>query len=61
MAIAGQGIGSPRQGGGAGALVGNIGGVPPGRIFIIRKTPCNGQVTIEVDIARAIMIRVNDR
>lgn len=52
MAIAGAGIGSPRQGGSG--IVGNIGGVPPGRVYIIRKTPCNGQVTIEVDIARAV-------
>ncbi len=28
--------------------------MPPGRIFILRKTPCNGQINIEVDLARAI-------
>lgn len=58
MAIAGNGVAAPRGGlfgGGVGGAAGqSIGGVPPGRVFIIRKTPCNGQVTIEVDIARAI-------
>jgi hypothetical protein len=31
-----------------------FGGVPPGRLYILRKTPCDGQITIEVDLARAI-------
>lgn len=58
MAIAGQGIASAngQQGGGQamGGLVGGIGGVPPGNLYILRKTPCDGQVTIQVDLARAI-------
>ncbi len=52
MGLAGQGLGS--QTGGAN---GNFGiqqyTVPPGQLFILRKTPCNGQVTIQVDLARA--------
>jgi hypothetical protein len=58
MAIAGQGIGSQAGQGGQGSvgggLVQGIGGVPPGRLYILRKTPCNGQVAIEVDLAKAI-------
>jgi hypothetical protein len=30
-----------------------VGGVPPGVLYILRKTPCGGQVTIEVDLAEA--------
>lgn len=59
MSIAGHGIGSSGRGGsggGGGGLVNasSLGGVPPGRLFILRKTPCNGQITIEVDLAAAI-------
>ena len=57
MAIAGTGVGAQRGslfGGGIGGVAGSIGGVPPGRIYIVRPLPCNGQVTIEVDIAKAI-------
>ncbi len=28
--------------------------VPPGRLYILRKTPCNGQIAIEVDLTTAI-------
>jgi len=28
--------------------------VPPGMLYILRKTPCNGQIAIEVDLTRAI-------
>jgi protein involved in polysaccharide export with SLBB domain len=52
MGIAGAGVSSQAQGG-SGRLSSGFGGVAPGRLFILRKTPCNGQVTIEVDIARA--------
>lgn len=31
-----------------------FGGVPPGRLYILRKTPCNGQIAIDVDLATAI-------
>jgi hypothetical protein len=60
MSIVGQGVASTQGqrnygggfGGGFGA--GSVGGVPPGQLFILRKTPCNGQVTISVDLARAV-------
>ena len=48
----GGGFGGGGVGGGFGA--GSVGGVPPGQLFIIRKTPCNDQITIAVDLARAI-------
>src|SRR6056297_1535194 len=58
MAIAGTGIGSPGQrgGGGGGGMGGAqaLGGVPPGKLVIIRETDCNGQIIIEVDLNRAI-------
>lgn len=56
MALAGGGIASNNRGGGGGLLGGaqGIGGVPPGRIYILRRTPCKGQIAIEVDLARAV-------
>ena len=27
--------------------------LPPGEVYILRKTPCNGQITIQVDLALA--------
>ncbi|TWU03623.1 polysaccharide biosynthesis/export family protein [Neorhodopirellula pilleata] len=56
MALAGQGIGGTiRQGGGGGfGGASAVGGVPPGMLYILRKTPCNGQIAIEVDLAKAI-------
>jgi len=54
MAIAGSGVGAQRGSQFGGGIAGGIGGVPPGRLFIIRKTPCNGQVTIEIDITKAV-------
>lgn len=54
MALAGAAVSGPRQAGGGGGFgIGAIGGVPPGVLYVLRKTPCNGQVTIEVDLARA--------
>ena len=55
MAIAGGGIAS-RGGAGGASLLGasSIGGVPPGRLYILRRTPCKGQIAIEVDLAEAI-------
>ncbi|WP_283434398.1 polysaccharide biosynthesis/export family protein [Neorhodopirellula lusitana] len=55
MALAGQGIGSA-AGGAGGGLGGasSVGGVPPGMLYILRKTPCNGQIAIEVDLAKSI-------
>ncbi len=58
IAIAGGGIAgtSANQGGGGlfGGVTNTISGVPPGRVYILRKTPCNGQINIEVDLAQAI-------
>lgn len=66
MAMAGGSIGGNgrgAQGGGGGGGGGRAGGmngfgidtaVPPGLLYILRKTPCNGQVAIEVDLAQAI-------
>jgi hypothetical protein len=55
MAMAGAGVGSQtgRGGGGGQFGAGAFGGVAPGMLYILRKTPCNGQITIEVDLARA--------
>ncbi|WP_417730744.1 polysaccharide biosynthesis/export family protein [Rosistilla oblonga] len=55
MAIAGTGLGSQVNGGGGGGGLNarSVGGVPPGRLYILRKTPCEGQVAIEVDLAAA--------
>ncbi len=53
MAMAGSGVSSPsNRAGGFG--IQSFGGVPPGMLYILRKTPCNGQVTIEVDLAKAM-------
>jgi protein involved in polysaccharide export with SLBB domain len=53
MALAGQGVGSKIGGNGGGFGIQSFGGVAPGQLFILRQTPCNGQITIEVDIAKA--------
>jgi protein involved in polysaccharide export with SLBB domain len=56
MALSGGGI-SRQQNGGGGGMMGGIGGmvgqVPPGMLYVLRKTPCNGQITIAVDLAKA--------
>ena len=51
MGVAGQGVGGIAGGGGGFGIQQFT--VPPGRLFILRKTPCNGQITIEVDLALA--------
>lgn len=54
MGIAGQGIGSQANGGAGGGGFGiQQYTIPPGELFILRKTPCNGQITIAVDLAKA--------
>jgi len=57
MALTGGGISSPQQRGGGGGGMGGMGqlfgGVPPGMLYVLRKTPCNGQITIEIDLAKA--------
>jgi protein involved in polysaccharide export with SLBB domain len=51
MAIVGAPIGGT---GATGNLIAGLGGAPPSKLFILRKTPCGGQITIEVDLIRAI-------
>ncbi|GAB5404496.1 MAG: polysaccharide biosynthesis/export family protein [Aureliella sp.] len=53
MAIAGAGVSSIQRSSG-GSLVGNAQLIPPGRLYILRKTPCNGQIAIEVDLAKSV-------
>jgi len=56
MALSGGGIARSQNAGGGGGMggFGNLlGTVPPGMLYVLRKTPCNGQVTIAVDLARA--------
>ncbi|MEO1525440.1 MAG: polysaccharide biosynthesis/export family protein [Planctomycetota bacterium] len=56
MALVGQG--AYGQAGGGGRGIGQLGNsvatVPPGRIYILRQTDCNGQIAIEVDLTKAI-------
>lgn len=53
MAIAGTGAASSRTTGtGLGSVP--VTPVPPGLVYILRRTPCNGQVAIEVDLTEAI-------
>jgi len=52
MGLSGGGV-SATQNRGGGIGIQSLGGVPPGMLYVLRKTPCNGQVTIEVDLARA--------
>ncbi len=60
IALAGGNFASAGQnqggGGGRGGMggIGGISGVPPGLVYILRQTPCNGQVAIEVDLAGAV-------
>ncbi|TWT76712.1 Polysaccharide biosynthesis/export protein [Planctomycetes bacterium CA13] len=54
IAVAGGGVGKSVSGG-SGSLIGSAGSsIPPGRVYILRKTRCNGQVAIEVDLTKAI-------
>jgi len=52
MGIAGQGVGSQAGGAGGGFGIQQY-TIPPGEVFILRKTPCNGQITIAVDLVKA--------
>jgi hypothetical protein len=59
MTMGGGGRGGMGGGGGRGGMMGGggIGGgwqVPPGQLFIIRRTECGDQITIDVDLNRAI-------
>ncbi|MFM8187574.1 MAG: polysaccharide biosynthesis/export family protein [Pirellula sp.] len=57
MSLSGGGISRSQQNGGGMGGMGGIGGmlgtVPPGMLYVLRKTPCNGQITIAVDLAKA--------
>ncbi len=57
MSLSGGSVGGNGGGGGGMGGMGGIGGmlgqVPPGMLYVLRKTPCNGQITIAVDLARA--------
>ncbi|MEO1615560.1 MAG: polysaccharide biosynthesis/export family protein [Planctomycetota bacterium] len=56
MALAGQGVygQTAQQNRGGGGLGANIATIPPGRLYIVRETDCNGQIAIEVDLTKAI-------
>ena len=57
MALAGGGIASAQTGQGNQGPFGNRGGgnvVPPGMLYVLRKTDCGGQIAIEVDLTKAI-------
>jgi hypothetical protein len=60
MGVAGFGAGSVNSGGagggggGFGGAMGGMGGAAPSNLFIVRKTPCNQQITIKVDTLLAI-------
>ncbi len=53
MGLAGQGVGGKAGGGGGSSFGIQQYTIPPGQLFILRKTPCNGQVTIQVDLTLA--------
>jgi hypothetical protein len=53
MALAGTGVVGQQQRGGGG-LGSQLTPVPPGKVYILRKTDCDGQVAIEVDLTDAI-------
>lgn len=50
--MGGQGQGRGGIGGGMGGM-GGLEGVPPGIVYILRKTDCDGQIAIEVDLKEA--------
>ena len=61
LSVTGPGVaGNPMAGrggmggGGGGNFALGIGGAPPGNLFILRKTPCGGQIIINVDMNRAL-------
>jgi protein involved in polysaccharide export with SLBB domain len=58
LAVVGQGVAAPGQAsagrGFGGISSSSLGGASPSQLFILRKTPCDGQVTIAVDLNRAI-------
>ncbi len=53
MGLAGQGVGSKVGGTSSSFGIQAVASVAPGRLYVLRRTPCNGQITIEVDLAKA--------
>ncbi|MBW3599873.1 MAG: polysaccharide biosynthesis/export family protein [Planctomycetes bacterium] len=58
MGIAGGGIDQGGGGGGGsvvgGGGIGGLGGAPPTQLYVLRQLPCRQQVTIAVDLVRAV-------
>ena len=55
MALAGYGIGATTaNSSGLSGIAGRTQVIPPGRLYILRRTPCNGQIAIAVDLAASI-------
>ncbi|MFN3190786.1 MAG: polysaccharide biosynthesis/export family protein [Aureliella sp.] len=54
MAIAGFGVNNQSGRTGLTGIAGSAQVVPPGRLYVLRETPCNGQIAIEVDLTRAV-------
>lgn len=56
MAMAGYGVSGQTRGGGGGlaGIAGSSQIIPPGRLYILRPTPCNGQIAIEVDLVATL-------
>jgi len=55
MALAGYGAYNQARGGGGIAGVGGSAQIiPPGRLYVLRRTPRKGQIAIEVDLVKAI-------
>ena len=55
IALAGGNLAGQASGGiGGGQFSGIVQGVPPGVLYVLRKTDCGGQVAIKVDLAEAI-------
>jgi len=52
MAMGGQSV----SGGvaGVGGVFGSLAAIPPSQLYVIRKTPCNGQVVIAIDLTLAV-------
>jgi protein involved in polysaccharide export with SLBB domain len=51
IAVAGKGLGSNPGGG----MIGGLGGASPSKLYVIRRIPDGSQITIAVDLDRAIM------
>jgi hypothetical protein len=54
IALAGQGVGGGQAPGTGLFLVPGVTGATPTQLYVIRRTPCNGQIIIALDMNRAI-------